>query len=260
MSDQTSSKFHRIACFCYGTIVYVLFLGTFTYMIGFVGGGIVPKHVDTGTPGPLFESIVINALLLSLFVIQHTIMARPWFKKAWTQIIPKPIERSTFVLATCCVLGLIVWQWRPLPDAIWHVEGGAATALWALSAFGWLLVLYATFCIDHFGLFGLRQVTRHLLGRGHADPEFVMPWLYKVVRNPLMLGFLIAFWSTPNMTQGHLLFAALVTGYVFMGVWFEERDLLAELGEDYRAYRARTPMLLPIPWKRPARVPQTATA
>jgi len=247
MNDQTSSKFHRIACFGYGSIVYVLFLGIFTYTIGFVAGAVVPKHIDGGSPGPLAESITINALLLSLFVIQHTIMARPWFKKSWTQIIPVPIERSTFVLATCCILALIFWQWRPLPASVWHVEGSAATALYALSGFGWLLVLYSTCCIDHFGLFGLRQVVLHLLGKKHADPTFVMPWLYKLVRNPLMLGFLIAFWSTPNMTRGHLLFAALVTGYVFMGIWFEERDLLAHLGENYRAYRASTPMLLPFP-------------
>ncbi len=231
----------------YGTIVYVLFLGIFTYTIGFIEGAVVPKHVDTGTPGPLAEAITINALLLTLFVIQHTIMARPWFKQAWTRIIPAPIERSTFVLATVCALALIYWQWRPMPEVVWRVDGAAATALYALSGFGWLLVLYSTFCIDHFGLFGLRQVVLHLLGKGHADPSFVMPWLYKLVRNPLMLGFLIAFWSTPNMTQGHLLFAGLVTGYVFVGVWFEERDLLVLLGDDYRAYRARTPMLLPFP-------------
>jgi len=248
MTNQSFSMFHRTACFVFGALVYVAFLGVFTYCIGFVGGFIVPKHIDSGVPGSMPESIAINALLLSLFVIQHTIMARPWFKSAWTRIIPSAIERSTFVLATCCILTLIFWQWRPLPELVWHVSHDAArVGLYAISALGWIIVLYASFCIDHFDLFGLRQVVLHLRGVDHEHPGFAMPWIYKLVRNPLMLGFLMAFWATPTMSQGHLLFALLVTGYIFLGVWFEERDLATMLGEEYRAYRARTPMLLPFP-------------
>lgn len=256
MTTQSHSTTHRLACFAYGAIVYVAFLGIFTYCIGFVEGFVVPKDINTGVPGPRLESIVINALLLSLFVIQHTIMARPWFKKAWTKVIPVAIERSTFVLAATCVLVLVFWQWRPMPGVVWNVTAEPARiALYALSAFGWLLVLYATFCIDHFDLFGLRQVFFHVRGKEYHHPGFATPWLYKVVRNPLMLGFIIAFWAAPTMTEGHLLFAALVTGYVFIGVWFEERDLMAILGDDYRAYRARTPMLLPLPRGKAATVP-----
>lgn len=256
MTTQSHNATHRLACFAYGAVVYVAFLGVFTYCIGFVDGFIVPKQIDTGIPGPRLESIVINALLLSLFVIQHTIMARPWFKKAWTKLIPVAIERSTFVLAATCVLVLVFWQWRPMPVVVWSVTAEPARIpLFAVSALGWLVVLYATFCIDHFDLFGLRQVFLHLRGAEYHHPGFATPLLYRLVRNPLMLGFIIAFWAAPTMSQGHLLFAALVTGYVFVGVWFEERDLMAILGDDYRAYRARTPMLLPLPRPKVATMP-----
>ena len=255
MNESTPSMASRIGCFLYGAVVYVVFLATFSYMIGFVGNLVVPKSIDTGEAGPTGLAIVVNALLLSLFAIQHTIMARPGFKAWWTKIVPAAIERSTFVLVTCIVLILMVWQWRAMPEIVWSVESTMGRyLLFGMFASGWALVLYATFCIAHFDLFGLRQVVLHLQGKNYTHPGFAMPWLYKMVRNPLMLGFLLAFWSTPVMTQGHLLFSILVTGYVFVGIQFEERDLLKALGEQYRLYRARTPMIFPFP-KRSAPVP-----
>lgn len=249
----------RIGCFLYGAIVYILFLITFSYLIGFVGNLVVPRSIDTGEGGSIGLAIVVNALLLSLFAIQHTIMARPGFKEQWTKIVPAAIERSTYVLATCIVLGLMVHQWRAMPEVVWSVENAVGRmTLYGLFTAGWVLVLYSSFCIDHFDLFGLRQVVLHLLGKEDKSPGFVTPWLYKIVRNPLMLGFLLAFWCAPVMTQGHLLFSILVTGYIFAGIQFEERDLLQILGEDYRRYRERTPMLFPFPWRgvtAPATVP-----
>jgi len=237
--------------FLYGAFIYVLFLWTFTYAVGFVGNIVVPKSVDRGEPGPLGPPIVINALLLGLFAIQHAVMARPWFKRRWTKIVPQPIERATFVLATCVVLNLMYWQWQPMPGIIWSVEHAAGRLLLhGLSALGWVTVLYASFCIDHFDLFGLRQVVLHLRGKAYTHPGFATPWIYRLVRNPLMLGFLLAFWSTPVMTQGHLLFALLTTGYILVGIRMEERNLQAHLGDDYRRYRAATPMLLPFARRR----------
>lgn len=250
MNTVETNKTKRIAYFAYGAAVYVLFLATLLYMIGFVGNWIVPKSIDSGTPASLTTAILINGGILALFAIQHAIMARPKFKAWWTQIIPQQIERSTFVLATCSILILLVWQWRPLPEFVWHVESVAGRALLnSLCVIGWLTVVYSSFCIDHFDLFGLRQVVLALRGKEYTDPGFAMPWIYKLVRNPLMLGFLLAFWSTPDMTQGHLLFAVLTTGYILIGVQLEERDLADKLGDDYRNYRAKTPMLLPIPRK-----------
>ncbi|MHC5110574.1 MAG: methanethiol S-methyltransferase [Planctomycetota bacterium] len=246
METPVASKTSRVLCFAYGVAVYLLFLATFSYMIGFVGGVVVPRGINDGQVIDTLPAILINALLLGLFGLQHTIMARPAFKAQWTKIIPAAVERSTFVLVTCCILIALVVFWQPLPDTVWQVEN--VMSRWLLlgfCAFGWLLVLYSTFCIDHFSLFGLRQVVDHLRASQHAEPKFVTPWLYKIVRNPLMLGFLIAFWATPHMTQGHLAFAILTTGYMLFGIQVEERDLLKRLGEDYRRYRERTPMLIP---------------
>lgn len=261
MSDQPSGGFGRVACFVYGLVVYVLFLGTFTYTIGFVGGLVVPKTIDSGTANgmsaadSMLVSILINVGLLSLFAIQHTIMARPVFKNWWTKIIPSPIERSTYVLATCVTLVLLFWQWRPLPETVWSVELPAARmALYGLFALGWVLVLYSTFCINHFDLFGMRQVVLHLGGKPYTHPEFATPWIYNIIRNPLMLGFLIAFWATPQMSQGHLLFSLVTMGYIFVGIWFEERDLLEALDDSYRLHRAKTPMIFP--WPRPSVAPE----
>ncbi|MCA9253319.1 MAG: hypothetical protein KDA54_19490 [Phycisphaerales bacterium] len=246
MSSTTPSRASRVACFVYGLSVYALFLATFVYTIGFIANIIVPKSIDSGATGSRWTSIAVNALLLGLFAIQHAIMARPWFKARWTRIIPPAVERSTFVLATCIVLIIMFWQWRPMPTNVWHITNEPlVAALRAMSAGGWALVLYATFCIDHFDLFGLRQVTLNLRGMAYLHPGFATPKLYQMVRNPLMLGFLIAFWSTPVMSLGHLQFALMVTGYIFVGVNLEERDLLKSLGASYAKYRAETPMLIP---------------
>ena len=253
MTTESNKYRGRIAFLLYGLTAYLLFLVTFMYVIGFIENLIVPKSIDSGTVGPIMPPILINALLLSLFAVQHTIMARPGFKKRWTQIVPEPIERATFVVATCIVLGLLFWFWRALPAQVWSVETAAVrVVLHGLAALGWVTVLYATFCIDHFDLFGLRQVVLYFRKTEYTSPEFATPWLYQLVRNPLMLGFLTAFWSTPDMSQGRLLFALLTTGYVFVGITFEERDLLRALGEGYRRYRERTPMILP--WPRPSPV------
>lgn len=236
----------RFLVFLYGAVAYVLFLITFLYAIGFVGNIGVPKAIDSGTPGDIWSAVGINCLLLTLFAVQHTIMARPGFKAWWTRIVPKPIERSTFVLFTCAVLGLMYWQWRPLPDPIWQITDPAGQAvMWALFALGFGIVLLSTFLINHFDLFGLRQVWMHLLAKAPAPVKFRMTSLYRYVRHPLMLGFLIAFWATPYMSMGHLLFSIMTTGYILAGIQFEERDLVKVHGEDYLDYRRRVPMLLP---------------
>lgn len=240
--------------FVYGVVVYGLFLGTFLYAMGFVENIGVAKSIDTGILGPTSAAVIVNTALLSLFAIQHTIMARPLFKQWSARFLPKAAERSTFVLATCACLILLFRFWRPINGALWQVEHPIGrTLLYGVSFGGWLLVLHATFCIDHFGLFGLRQVWAHLRGQSFDRGQFVTPRLYRLVRNPLMLGFIIAFWATPDMTYSHLLFAAVTTGYIFFGVMLEERDLSGYLGEEYRQYRARTPMLLPWPRNRAAK-------
>ena len=236
----------RVLIFIYGIAAYALFLVAITFAIGFTGNFIVPKSIDSGAQGSLATSLLINAGLLSLFVIQHTVMARPAFKERWTRIIPQPIERSTFVAVTSLLLLFIFKMWQPLTLEIWRVDQPVfQNLIWMLFFAGWLLVPYASILIDHLDLFGLRQVWQHLRGRGQQRTGFVVPWLYRIIRNPLMLGFIIAFWSTPVMTLGHLQFAAMTTGYIFFGVWIEERDLARTLGDDYRAYRKRTPMLIP---------------
>ena len=246
---------NRVLCFLYGLVCYAIFFATFLYVIGFVGNvSMLPKTIDSGTAGSIGTAILINALLLGVFAIQHAVMARPGFKARWTKLVPEPIERSTFVLATCICLALLVWQWRPMTGTIWQVDSEIGRiVLVGLFALGWAIVLYTTFLIDHFDLFGLRQVFLHLRGREYTPVPFMERSLYKWVRQPMMIGFIIASWSTPVMTAGHLLFAIGITGYIFIGTFMEERDLVAGLGEDYRSYRRRTPMFLPRPWKsRPA--------
>ena len=236
----------RCVIFAYGVAAYFVFLATFLYLIGFVGGLVVPKDVNTGEAGPLGAALLINSLLLGLFAVQHAVMARPAFKAWWTRIVPEAVERSTYVLATCVVLGLMVWQWRPIEGTIWLIEQPFASGLLqALSFFGWGLVLFSSFLIDHFDLFGLRQVWLYFRGKEYTQHPFVERSLYRIVRHPLMLGFLIAFWATPNMTGGHLVFALLTTGYILIGTRIEERDLVQILGDDYIEYRARTPGLIP---------------
>ncbi|MEX0661519.1 MAG: methanethiol S-methyltransferase [Balneolaceae bacterium] len=242
----------RIVSFIYGIIAYIIFLGSFFYAIGFVGDFGVPKGINSGPEATgLWPALLVNTGLLALFAVQHSVMARPGFKKWWTRVIPSHVERSTYVLLSSLILILLFWQWRPLPEIIWSVEEG----IWELLLnnlfwLGWGIVLLSTFLINHFDLFGLRQVYLHLKGEEITSIGFKEPWLYKYLRHPLMLGFIIAFWAAPNMTLGHLVFAIATTGYIFIGIWFEERDLIRYHGEKYREYRQRVRMLIPFPKKR----------
>lgn len=237
-----------------GVLTYALFLGTFCYAVGFVLNVWVPKGIDDGEVRPLGVTLLVDAAFLGLFAAQHTVMARPAFKAWLTRAVPQPMERSCFVLATCAILiGLYVF-WLPMPEPIWRVESaGLRLALHAASAVGWVIVLYSTFLIDHFELFGLKQAIYSFRGRPMPQPRFVARSLYRHVRNPLMLGFLIAFWAAPTMSLGRLLWCLLTTGYILIGVRIEERDLARQLGEEYRSYRRRTPMLFP-------RLPRFGTA
>jgi len=237
----------RLLSFLYGIVNYVVFLGVFLYAIAFVGDVWVPKTINSGGPESTFwPALLINAGLLGLFAVQHSVMARPGFKEWWTNIVPKPIERSTYVLFTNAVLILLFWQWRPLTDVVWSVEAAwGQYALWGLFGLGWALVLIATFMISHAHLFGLKQVHEHMQGDELSAPEFQVTGLYQYVRHPLNLGFLIAFWATPEMTSGHLVFAIATTGYIFIAMVLEERDLIARFGARYRQYRQRVPMIVP---------------
>ncbi len=238
----------RLACLAYGIVCYVLFLATVACAVGFVGGFAVPRPLDGLPSGPLGPALAVDAALLGLFAVQHSVMARRWFKERWTRIVPPPAERSTFVLFASLALALLMWQWRPLGGLVWSVEAKAARALlWALFALGWGLVLACTLLIDHLDLFGLRQVLAHFRGLPHREPHFVTPGPYRYVRHPLYLGFLLAFWATPQMTLSHLLFAVATTGYILVAIQLEERDLLRVHGRPYAEYRRRVSMLLPLP-------------
>ena len=230
----------------YGLVCYLAFLGSFLYAVGFVGNLLVPKTIDSTPEAPLWKALLIDASLLLLFALQHSIMARPAFKKWWTRIVPAHLERSTYVLLASVCLSLMMWQWQPIGGIIWTVESSVLkTLLLAGNVAGWLIVLIATFLINHFDLFGLRQVWLYFNGKPYTTLPFRVPVFYRFVRHPLYLGFLIAFWSTPVMTSAHLLFAVLTTGYILTAIRFEEKDLLQHFGAKYRAYKNRVPMILP---------------
>jgi methanethiol S-methyltransferase len=230
----------------YSALVYVLFLGVFLYAIGFVENVLVPKSIDSGTSGSLAGSLLIDAGLLALFAVQHSVMARPGFKRLWTRIVPWDIERSTFVLFASLALALVCWQWRALPQTVWSIEDPIAVkTLLVVSWSGWGVLLLSTFLISHFHLFGLSQGFARLLGSKLPEPEFVTPFLYKWLRHPIYTGFILAFWAAPHMSLGHLFFALATTGYIFVGIWFEERDLIAHFGDRYRQYRATVGMIVP---------------
>jgi methanethiol S-methyltransferase len=241
----------RIAAFVYGLLAYVVFVFTFLYAVGFVTDLVVPKTIDSGDVVPAGEAVAVNLVLMSLFAAQHSIMARKQFKEWWTRFVPPAIERSTYVLVASLLLALLIWQWRPLPTVLWQVTNlPIAAALTGLSLLGFVLVLASSFLINHFELFGLHQVTSNLAGRGVPAPRFKTPVLYRLVRHPLYLGFIIAFWITPVMSVGHLLFAAVTTAYILVGALLEERDMVELFGDEYRRYQARVSMLVPL-WRKP---------
>ena len=232
----------------YGAACYLFFFATFLYVIGFLADApFLPKTVDrAGASTPLLMAVLINGGLLTIFAVQHSVMARPAFKRAWTRIVPASLERSTYVLAATLAVALLLWQWRPITDPVWSVTSPVAVvALYAIQALGWGVLLLSTFLINHFELFGLRQTFAALRGKSVPEAQFHTPLLYKHVRHPLYLGFVIAFWSAPHMSVGHLLFAIGGTGYILVGIFFEERDLVAHFGQKYRDYQKRVPMLLP---------------
>ena len=244
---MTSTR--RYAAFGCGLLAYVLALATVAYAVAFLANVLVPKSVDAGGGLPYGDPLVVNLALVGLFGLQHSLMARPWFKERWVRLVPEPIERSTYVLFASLSLVVLMWGWRPLPDVVWAVEGVLALPLWAVYLGGWLFMFASTEMIDGADLMGLRQVRAYRDGRAIEPIDFQTPYAYRYVRNPIMVGFLVAFWATPRMTVGHLLFAGGMTAYVLVGVTLEERDLLDVFGDRYRRYRHDVPLFLPRPWR-----------
>ena len=248
-SASSTNRTLRFTAFLFGAVAYLTFLFTILYAIGFVSDLVVPNSIDAGIKTPISEAVAINLALMSLFAIQHSVMARKGFKQWWTRFIPKPVERSTYVLFASLTLLLLFWQWRPMPAVIWHIEEPEmAMTVATLSLGGWVLVFISTFLINHLELFGLHQVANNLTGRQMPGATFRTPFLYNFVRHPIYLGFIIAFWATPTMSAGHLLFASVATAYIFVGILLEERDLIDMFGDDYRRYKERVSMLFP--WRR----------
>ncbi|MEV4133181.1 methanethiol S-methyltransferase [Dactylosporangium sp. NPDC049742] len=238
----------KISVVGYGAAAYLAFVAALLYAIGFLAGVGVPKGIDDGTAGPAWRALLVDATLLTLFAVQHSVMARPWFKRWWTRFVPAAIERSTFVLASTAVLVLLFWQWQPLPTTVWSVgPAWARGVLWAVYALGWAILVFSTFAVGHFDLFGLRQVLARARDRHYAEPGLREPLVYRLVRHPLMVGFLIAFWAAPDLSVGRLVFALASTGYIMVGVRLEERDLRVQLGEPYEDYLRRVPRFVPRP-------------
>ena len=249
--EAQGSRTTKFIAFLYGLVAYFAFSGTILYAIGFVMGLVVPKTIDSGAASSTTQAVVVDLLLMSLFAVQHSVMARRQFKEWWTKYVPKSVERSTYVLFASLALVLLFWLWRPIPSMVWEVtDPQVSMAIVNVSFVGWLIVLTSTFLINHFELFGLHQVANNLTGRAMPAPRFRTPLYYKFVRHPIYLGFIIAFWAAPTMTVGHLLFAAVTTAYIFVGILLEERDLIDLFGDDYRRYRERVSMLLP--WRKSA--------
>jgi protein-S-isoprenylcysteine O-methyltransferase Ste14 len=239
-------RIQRIVAPLYGATCYAIFFGTFLYLIGFVGNFAVPKTIDSGETGSLAVAFVVNLGLLLLFGVQHSVMARPGFKAVFTRIVPRAIERSTYVLASSFVLILMFWQWRPMPTSVFELDGELArSAAIGIYLLGYGIVLFSTFLIDHFDLFGLRQVALRAAGQPYTEKRFKTPALYQFIRHPLYLGWIVTFWATPVLSTGHLLFASVMTAYILVAIPFEERDLASQLGEPYRSWRARTPAFVP---------------
>ncbi|HJP94643.1 MAG TPA: NnrU family protein [Pyrinomonadaceae bacterium] len=238
----------RVLALLYGIVSYAVFFVTFFYAVGFVGNIVVPKSIDSGGQGPFGTSLLVDVILLGLFATQHSVMARPWFKQAWTRIVPRVIERSTYVLLSSLILALLFWQWRPLLAIVWDVRNPVAVVILQILFFaGWVIVLASTALINHSDLFGLRQV---YLYDNYTELGFRTPLFYRIVRHPIMLGFIIAFWATPRMSLGHLLFAGATTAYILIAIQLEERDLSSIYGALYADYRRRVSMLIPLPRRR----------
>jgi protein-S-isoprenylcysteine O-methyltransferase Ste14 len=253
-----ASSVFRAATFAFSVVSYAVFLVVFLYLLAFLANlQAVPLAIDSGRDmGSIGMAAALDLALLALFGLQHSVMARPGFKRAWTRVVPKPLERSTYVLLSSVVLAVLMWQWRPIAlPVLWHADGWGAVVAWSIMGLGVAILLWATFLIDHFDLFGLRQGWTTLRGGELREPGFVTPWLYRIVRHPLYVGWFLIFWGTRTMTAGHLLFATVMSGYILVAIRFEERDLLDHIGEPYRRYREEVPALIPRPGKRyPAQV------